>query len=433
MEKGGNIFRSALVREGATLISGNIWAQLIALLGYLLLARLYTPDDFGLFNMFFSYIEVLIILSTCKYELGVVLADNEREATALSRLAMRLNLLVATLLLVGLVGVRAAVPQGVLGRSNATFAVALMVPLMVYFNGTSRVYAALCNRVRNFRQIALSEVVGSTTGLVSKLLLGLPRLAATVWHTLGLPIGAVLGKVAANINYWFTVRRLHLPRDISRDERLAAGRKFRNFPLYTMPKDLINSFSYNLPFIWLALYFDRAEVGLLGMALTCTFRPVNILNTAFEKLFYVRVAEKVRSRERVLPDLLSFVKWLNICTLPFFVLLFLFAGPLLGFLLGDKWAACEYYVRVLLPWVYVMLTSTSLMFIANVFGRQRTEFRFYVVLLVLRVGAVVAGIVLHDFRLAIALFGAAGLVVSSALLVWYFRLVRGYERGLAGR
>ncbi len=55
---------SKLVREAATLASGNVSAQAIALAAYFVLTRIYTPDDYGLFNIFYSYIEVLIILST---------------------------------------------------------------------------------------------------------------------------------------------------------------------------------------------------------------------------------------------------------------------------------------------------------------------------------------------------------------------------------
>ena len=77
---------SSFMRDGITLMSGNVWAQVIAFASYLILSRLFSPEDFGFYNVFFSYIEVLVIVSTCKYELAVVLADNDREAAAVSRL-----------------------------------------------------------------------------------------------------------------------------------------------------------------------------------------------------------------------------------------------------------------------------------------------------------------------------------------------------------
>ena len=68
------IVDSKFIREGMTLISGNVWAQLIAFAAYLVLTRLFTPEDMGVYNVFYSYIDVLIILSTGRYELAVVMA-----------------------------------------------------------------------------------------------------------------------------------------------------------------------------------------------------------------------------------------------------------------------------------------------------------------------------------------------------------------------
>jgi len=422
--------KSSFIRDGVTLVSGNVWAQAIAFVSYLVLSRLFSPEDFGLYNIFYSYIEVLVIVSTCKYELAIVLADNDREAAAVGRLALRLNTIISVVLLTALLVLV------LLGRCEALAStrlsslnpmLALLIPPMVFLCGTSRVYSFTLNRFRRFSSIALSEVVGSTSGVLLKVLLGLPRLASTLWHTVGLPLGTVLGRACANVNLAWRWRRLDLPRDISGDERRRAAARFRNFPLYTMPKDLINSLSYNLPFLWLALYFDKAEVGLFAMALTCTFRPVNIFNTAFEKLLFVRIAERVRAHQTIRADLRRFVLIINAIALPVFVVAFFFGDDICSFLFGRRWNDCGYYIRCLLPWVYVVLTSSSLMFISNVFGRQRTEFGFYIVLFLLRLAAMVAGLYFGSFRLAILLFAAAGAAVSLSLLLWYARLVRRYE------
>ena len=69
---------SHFIRNSGTLLTGNVVAQGLAFLAYLLLLRLFTPDDFGLCNVFFSYTEVLIILSTCKYEMAIVVAPDDR-------------------------------------------------------------------------------------------------------------------------------------------------------------------------------------------------------------------------------------------------------------------------------------------------------------------------------------------------------------------
>ena len=431
--------RHSILREGFTLFSGNVVAQAITLAAYFIVTRLFTPEDIGIYNMFFSYIEVIIIFSTGKYEMATVLADDDREAMAVSSYALRLNMMVSLVLILSVVAIVClgnSVGTLVLGSSSGMSLtnvawLMLLIPPMVFFCGTSRVYTFLFNRRRRFESIAGSDVVGSTVGVVLKVVFGFLSRIASVWSTLGLPVATVVGKAASNLNYAVRLRSLGYPMDITRDERRAAARKYRNFPLFTMPKDFINSLSANLPLIWLALYFDKGEVGLFALALTFVFRPVNILNNIFEKLLNVRVAEKVRQREHVARDIGRFFLVVNLVALPVVVVAFLYGGDIFAFLFGDRWEGCIYYIRCLLPWTFVALTTTSLMFIFGVFGKQRVEFAFFVVLLFLRVVSMLVGIQSHNFQIGILLFSVSGAVLYLAVLAYIVVMLRRYEAGVA--
>lgn len=414
--------RNGILKETLTLMGGNVLAQVIALAAYFVLTRIYSPEDYGLFNIFYSYIEVFIILSTCKYELAVVVASDEREAAAVSRFALRLNTLVS----VGLLTI--ALALWLLGALPGNFAqlgwMVLLIPPMVFFCGTSRIYSFLYNRFHRYAQIALSENVNAGAGALLKMLFGWLGMMPA-----GLPMGTVLGQAASNLNYRIGLRRLALPATDASEQRAAAA-QHRNFPRYVATKDFVNTFSANLPFLWLAVYFNRADVGLFGLALTFSRQPVLLLCSAFERVLYARGAEAVRERRALRPMVLKFVAIVNAVAVPLCVAAWFLAEPLFSFGFGSRWEGCGVYVQALLPWVWLTLTANSLMFVANIFSTQRTEFIFYLVQLALRVGVIVAGIVRHDFLLAIRLFSVVSAVVCLALLVWYLWQVVRYDRQL---
>ena len=414
--------RNGILKETLTLMGGNVLAQVIALAAYFVLTRIYSPEDYGLFNIFYSYIEVFIILSTCKYELAVVVASDEREAAAVSRFALRLNTLVS----VGLLTV--ALALWLLGALPGNFAqlgwMVLLIPPMVFFCGTSRIYSFLYNRFHRYAQIALSENVNAGAGALMKMLFGWLGMMPA-----GLPVGTVLGQAASNLNYRIGLRRLALPATDASEQRAAAA-QHRNFPRYVATTDFVNTVSANLPFLWLAVYFNRADVGLFGLALTFSRQPVLLLCSAFERVLYARGAEAVRERRALRPMVLKFVAIVNAVAVPLCVAAWFLAEPLFSFGFGSRWEGCGVYVQALLPWVWLTLTANSLMFVANIFSTQRTEFIFYLVQLALRVGVIVAGIVRHDFLLAIRLFSVVSAVVCLALLVWYLWQVVRYDRQL---
>lgn len=416
MKQGG------ILREAATLVSGNILAQLIAFAAYFVLTRIYSPDDYGLFNIFYSYIEVLIIISTCKYELATVVADDDREAAAVSRFALRMNTLVS----VGLLTV--ALVLWLTGSLPGNFSqlgwMVLLIPPMVFFCGTSRIYSFLYNRFHRYSQIAISDNVNAGSGALMKILLGLLGLSQS-----GLPIGTVLGQAASNLNYRLRLRSLALPATTMADNK-AAARKHRNFPLYVATKDFVSTFSSNLPFLWLALFFDRAEVGLFGLALTFTLQPVNLISTAFERVLYTRTAEAVHACQPIAPMMRRFLLPLAALAMVACVAAWFVAEPVFAFCFGDRWQGCGPYVQALLPWVLTFFVSSSMLFIPNVFSTQRTEFIFYIVMLVLRVAAIIIGIGAANFLLAIRLFAIASAAVYVALALWYLWQVHRYDATL---
>lgn len=417
-----NIRESVLVREAATVVSGNVLAQVISMLAYLVLTRIFSPSDYALFNIFYSYIEVLVILSTCKYELAVVVAQDDRETSAVMRFALRLNAVVALLLLTLVAVLYFA--GGLPDSFSSLGAIVLLIPPMVFFSGSSRVYAALFNRLHRYRLIAAYETTNASAGAVLKALLGLVGLKQA-----GLPLGAVLGQASANLLYRFRLRGVALPK-VSRSEQVAAARKHRNFPLFVASKDFINSLSASLPFLWLAMYFDRADVGLFGLAFTVVFRPVNLINNACERVLYARTAESVRAHRSIGSVIRHFLLVVAAVAVPVAVVGWFVAEPLFTFLFGSNWTGCGVYVRALLPWIVLSLSSTSLMFVSNIFSTQRIEFGFYLVLFVLRVAAIAVGIHAGSFLLAIRLYATAGALVAASLLVWYLWQVRRYERSL---
>lgn len=411
---------SKLVKDTATLVSGNVAAQAIALAAYFVLTRIYTPDDFGLFNIFYSYIEVLIILSTCKYELAILVADDEEESAATAAFALRMNAAVSLLLLTmaAVLYLCHALPE----RFAELGFVVLLIPPMVFLCGTSRVYGSLFNRVCRYRTIAGNAITNSVAGAVGKIVLGLLGL-----HRSGLPLGTLLGQATANIAYRLQLRKMHLP-DTSRQQQLAAAKRHRNFPFYVATKDFVNSFSANLPFLWLAFWFDKAEVGLLGLALTFVLRPVNLVNSAVERVLYARIAEQVRQRAAIASTIRKYLLTVAAIAFPLFVALWFLAEPAFTLLFGSRWAGCSLYVQALLPWVFLTLGSTPLTLISNVFSTQKTEFFFHVALLALRAAAIATGIATGNFLLAVILYATAGALVAASLLVWYLWQVHRYER-----
>lgn len=74
------LLKSSGVRNFSKLLSANVVAQVIGLVVYPILTRMYAPEDFGLLNLFLSIGGVLTILATAEYYNAIVLPKKNRKA-----------------------------------------------------------------------------------------------------------------------------------------------------------------------------------------------------------------------------------------------------------------------------------------------------------------------------------------------------------------
>lgn len=405
--------KNEIVRNCTTLLSGTAVAQCITFLAYPVIARLYSSEDFGLYTTILSYIDILVILSTARYEQAIMITKDPKEIAAIVKLCRRLCLGVTALITIATCIIL------LFNEASKPDMLILFIPLLVFFNGQYRIYLLLFNKYKEFKQIAFSDISTNLSGTVLKIALGIVGL-----FRVGLPIATVLGRIVGNINYRLRMRKISLPQP-DKGTIKAMIKKHRNFPLYSMPKDFINSFSANLPFTLLAIYFDEASIGLFAMAFTFTFRPMNLVNSAYERVLYERISTKHLNHEPIVKDIVRFFGYNYAVLTPLFVIAFIFARPILTFILGAEWATSATYFRYMLPWIYVMLISSSISFIPNIFGTQRTEAVMYLILFIVRLAVLAIGIGLHSFGLSILLFCITGTLFSIILTIWYFKQVVG--------
>lgn len=84
----------------------------------------------------------------------------------------------------------------------------------------------------------------------------------------------------------------------------------------------------------------------------------------------------------------------------------------------------------MLAWLAMVLVTTTINFIPDVFGKQHGLLAFEVGYLIARIAGLYIGIIHHSFLLAIQLYVAAGVLFMVLELVWFLVLVFRYEKQL---
>ncbi len=419
-----HILASDWAKNSAKLLTANVVAQAIGLVVYPILTRLYSPDDFGLLNLFLSIGGVLVILATAEYQYAIVLPKEEKQGVACVHIGLFTTLCLTALCTLT---IPFSTPIANLFSTPNLADWWWLMPIFVLVSALWTLLNYWYTRQKCFGQISAYQVTQSSLSALAKI--GFGVVGATSFGLIVSSIIAPFVALVANICINFKQKLselLHIDRSVCR----AVAREYANFPKFSLPRALVNSVSCNLPILLLTPFFSLTEIGYFGMAVTLAFTPISLITKSLYQVFYQRTAECVNQRTSIAPFFRKFIKNALLIVVPTFALLYFLLPALTRWLLGAEWEISGHYIRVMLPWLLMSVLVAPICFLSDVFKKQKIGLYLEVLLIVLRLLGLGIGIWQHSFFYAIAGYSIASAIVIGVQLLWYLSLVRNYERGL---
>ena len=184
LESFKNLFRSEFYRNILSLFSGVFLARLFPALFALIIVRIYSPDDFGIFVLYLTIASALSIVSTGKYENAIILAETTDEKRQIFWLAQKLNfwINIFALLLISIYVLIAGL------KAYSTIIMLLLIPGYSFFFAAVQLVRNIFISNKQFKKLSFLEIVRSVlTGIFQCSLFILPGT--------GLFIGAILAQL----------------------------------------------------------------------------------------------------------------------------------------------------------------------------------------------------------------------------------------------
>lgn len=419
-----SLIQSSSVRNFSKLLSANVVAQVIGLVVYPILTRIYAPEDFGLLNLFLSIGGVLVILSTAEYYYAIVLPKDHKDAEGVLGVGL-LWLLVVSLLIA--LSVLFARPISMLFKSPDLAQYYWMMPLYVFAMGAWNLLNYWYIRNTRYSQIGRYQISQNVLSAGGKLGFG--------WGGLlqgGMIYSVVIAPLLSLFSSAFSTRKDLWPalRNISWSNIRTQAVEYRNFPCFVLPRSFVNMFAGQMPILLLTPFFGAKAVGYLSIAILLGYTPIGTVTRAIYQVLYQYTMERVHQSKSIGDIFRRFLLGASVVIVPVFIGLWYVLPDLTAWLLGDEWRVSGEYIRWLLPWLYTSLLSCSINYLFDVFAQQKWGLVFEVLLAVMRVAGLIIGVVANDFMLAVACYSIATMIALLIQIVWMMAQVRQYDRTL---
>lgn len=335
--------KSEFARNVLTLMSGTTIAQAIPVVISPILTRLYTPEEFGVFAIFFAVVGFLTTAATGRYEMAVMLPYRDEDSEALVVLSVWIAAMVSLLTLVIVIVFNKSITYA-LGDRAIGFWI-YVVPVGVLLTGLYNTLNFWLNRCKRYTAMSLNRIAQSfIIGAVS-IGFGYINLGAG-----GLILGLIVGRFVTTMTLivqFLNRDRDDSPKQIRLEQIRRVSHRYRYHPYHLLPADLIGSAATQLPVIIVSNAFGAATVGFYSLAYRMITLPSSLVANAIGDVYRQQASVAYQEKGEFSALFLNTLfKTLKVAIFPFLIL-YLIAPDLFAFVFGEPWRVAGQYARII--------------------------------------------------------------------------------------
>ena len=406
--------KTAFSQHIITLISGAALAHVPPLLASPLITRLYTPYELGLQAVYGSWLSTLAVLATGRYEMAIVLPDQENHAINLMGLAIVFTL--GWSLLVGAVLLLDGHSyMGVLGLGPWV----LLLPLSVMLAGLMQAWTYWNNRHCRYQANATGRMLQSLSMAVTQVWLGW-----TGFGVAGLLLGQLAGQLGSLVaQTWQDFKdRFKWFHELRRALMSEVALAYVDFPKINAPHALSTALLDATTLVVLAMLAGTASVGFYGLMMRVLKLPAALLGQAVAQVAYRELAEAGNQCQPLRPILRKIIMILSGIALLPFLLTQLKGESLFLLVFGQSWSTAGRYAEAMSLYIFCHCVASPLGIVPLVINRQRQAFLWSLVHALLFLGTMWLGFSLwNDAVAAFQLVSVVMLAYFLAHVVWLYK------------
>lgn len=400
-----------------TLITGTGLGQFITIASSVILTRLFTPDEYASFALFYAAVNIVSIVAAGRFELAILIPKKEDEAKSLVALCLILSVITSLLTLTGVIIYDFWLHE-YWPNKNFNVWFYLIVPA-VFILGAYKAMNYWSTRHKTYKLNALGRI------LISAVVASL----GIVFGFFGFIPGLIIAFVVGNL-----VGLIALSADIISDRRVFfAGvnrasiksifSKHSAFAKINVPHALVDNFQANGVVFIIASFFTDALVGLYDHTFRMLRAPLSLIGSAYYQVFYQKITQQHYSASEIKKMVLSVYKRTFLIGIIPFSLIFLFAPAIFGFVWGENWREAGVIAQIIAPWLFLNFIVSPVSCIPLIFNKQGAAFLITCVDIVCRFSLFILAGIYNDSFWAFASLSIVGSITMIFAMFWYLRIV----------
>jgi len=400
------------IKNIVVLLSGSSIALLIPFLITPIIARFFTPEDFGLWGTYSAIVGLFAVIANGRYELALMLPKEEGKA---------FNMFVGSILISVILSLFSLVLILLFGRylcdvlnNDKLYKWLFIIPFAIVLLAIQQAGNYWLNRKKRFKTLSAGRVIQSTT--TASFNLGIGKF---LYFSGGLIVSTIIGQSALAVFYLKKVGISQYFKEVSLSKIKKVLYEYREFPFKSGIGIFLNIIKEQAPIFLLAYYFDNIIVGLYIMVIRLFGTPLSLFAGSVGQVYYQKANELNINSKSVLPLFLKTSTRLIFVTIIPVILIIIWGEQVFPIIFGDKWAEAGKILAIFSIYYAIRFIVSSQSSLLLVFKKLTIEVIFNSTALILQVASLAIGGIKKDYYLSLYLMAISGSIMYILLGVYF--------------
>ncbi len=404
------INRSEFFKNVLTLATGNVVGQAIGLLMTLVLARIYTSEDFGSFGLVMAISSGIAIVISFRYELAIMRPKEDADAYKVLILALFICTvisLVSLIVISFIVIINSNIPKWY-----------LLVPFMSLAIGIFQIFNNWANRQKKYKRIATSRIIASSVNSTTAVGFGLLNFGG-----FGLFLGNFVGQVISSLNLISISNLIKNIKTIKRSELYFWAKQYKDMPQTNLFQAIVDLYLTNGLIYMIPIFFSNSILGFYAFSMRILQAPVSFIGSAIAQVFYQKATASFHAKENLQPIVKQTIIKSSLIALPLPIILMFFGPDLFAFVFSKSWRIAGVYSQILAPWIYfdfIRMTVSQLPII--LYKQKHLLISSIIGGIALTASILVAGIVYNDILIGLYCSSAFLSIIAVYNTFWIYKI-----------
>ena len=413
--------RSDFIKNISKLVAGTAAAQAISFLAAPVITRLYTPSDIGAFTFLISVAGCIVIVSTLRYEMAIVLSKDRKDSINLASLSLTIALGFAVLIACVLFFSDLFNVFG-FTKSLVYRRWIYLLPFLVFMMAAGNVFQLWFNDKREYKTLAYSKIISSGVNNSITLIIGFAGFGA-----LGLWLGNFAGFLAI-ILFFIIIFRVRYREELSHIKislQKSLARTYKYLPMANTPQVIVELVQlYGIIFL-IQAFFSSEVLGWYSLSQRLLQAPMNLIGASICQVYFKEASEKYALDGSIMGLLKKTIRMSALVALPVLIVMLTIGPWLISFIFGLSWRESGVISRILAPWFFFDFIRATISYTPLIIGKTRQM--FYVSMfgsLLIVLSLTIGGLLFRNAFSAFILFSAVLSCYCIGVIAWIFSCLK---------